>query len=172
MKTLKLLATGLFLILAGTTQAQISINVNIGNPPAWGPAESVGVRFYYMPDIEVYYDVSKSVFFYQSNGVWVHAAVLPASYHYDLYTGYKVMLNDYHGETPYKEFEEHRKHYPKGCGKGHEQKTYGQRPGKGYGDKNHQHTGNGNGDGDGDHDNGNGNGHGHGHGNGHGHGDH
>jgi hypothetical protein len=163
MKTLKLVAAGLLIILSGISQAQISINVNI-TPPSWGPAEASGVRFYYMPDIQVYYDASRSLFFYQSNGVWIHASSLPSSYHFDLYTGYKVMLNDYDGDKPYEHFEDHCKKYPKGYNHGHEQKTYGERPGHGYGDKNHHHDG----DGDGDY----GNGHGHGHGHGHGNGDH
>ena len=33
MKTIKLAIVGLFLIVANTTQAQVSINVNIGTPP-------------------------------------------------------------------------------------------------------------------------------------------
>ena len=161
MKTARLLLAIALFAISASVQAQISIKVTIGNPPAWGPAESVGVRFYYLPDVEAYYDVGTSMFIYRSNGVWVKAASLPASCGtFDLYTGYKVVLKDYKGDSPYDNFEEHKKNYPHGYGKGREQKTYGTRPGNGYGDKNHQHTGSGGGD--------HGNGHGHGHGNGHG----
>ena len=37
MKTLKLIALGIILLVSNSIQAQISVNVNIGSPPAWGP---------------------------------------------------------------------------------------------------------------------------------------
>jgi len=131
MKTLKLFIIGILLTLASGMNAQVSVNVNVGAPPLWGPAGYADVRFYYLPDIEAYYDVPSAMFIFNEGGAWVHRASLPAVYaHYDLYGGYKVVLNDYRGETPYVYFKDHRGKYPKGYHKG-EQKTYGERPGKG-----------------------------------------
>jgi hypothetical protein len=38
MKKFKLLALGIILFIAGSTRAQVSVNVNIGSPPSWGPS--------------------------------------------------------------------------------------------------------------------------------------
>ena len=66
MKTLKLFVFGIMLLFAGSTQGQLSINVHIGTPPAWGPAGYNNVRYYYLPDVEAYYDVPSSMFIYFS----------------------------------------------------------------------------------------------------------
>lgn len=57
MKTLKLIALGLFLFVSSLTQAQVSVRVTFGTPPAWGPAGYSNVQYYYLPDIEAYYDI-------------------------------------------------------------------------------------------------------------------
>jgi hypothetical protein len=126
MKKIKLMISGLLLVLAGITHAQVEVQVSAGVVPPWAPAEAVGVRYYYLPDIEAYYDVNTANYIYFSNGVWVHAGHLPPGYeHYDIYHGYKVVLNDYHGERPYDNFKVHRRDYPKGYNNhGHEQKLY------------------------------------------------
>ena len=37
MKILKLIAVGIILLVSSTTEAQVSVNVNIGRAPSWGP---------------------------------------------------------------------------------------------------------------------------------------
>ena len=37
MKIIKLLTIGLVLLLSSVIKAQVSVNVNIGSPPLWGP---------------------------------------------------------------------------------------------------------------------------------------
>ncbi|KQB43975.1 hypothetical protein RCH33_465 [Flavobacterium daejeonense] len=128
MKTLKLSIAAIVLFIAtSTTQAQVSVNVNIGTPPAWGPVGYANIDYYYLPDIQTYYDIRLSQFIYFNNGRWIHSRYLPGPYrHYDLYRGYKVVLNDYHGRTPYKYFKVHKAKYYKGY-KGKPQKTIGYR---------------------------------------------
>jgi len=127
MKTIKLIAFGLMLMLAGSTQAQLSIRLNIGTPPAWGPAGYDNARYYYLPDVEAYYDVPHAMFIYQSGNRWVHRAYLPERYRdYDLYNGYKVVLNNYRGNAPYAHFREHRMQYTHGY-RGAEQHSIGRR---------------------------------------------
>jgi len=131
MKNLKLITAGILLFLACTMQAQISVNVNIGTPPQWGPVGYSEARYYYLPDVEAYYDVDASRFIYYDGGVWVHRTYLPSRYrNYDLYGGYKVVMSDYHGNRPYTRFRNHKRHYSKGY-RGHSQRTIGQRPGRG-----------------------------------------
>lgn len=165
MKTLKIAIAGLVLLVANATQAQVSINVNIGNPPAWGPAGYAEMEYYYLPDIEAYYDVRASQFIYFAGGRWVRTSRLPRQYsNYDLYGGYKVVLNDYHGRTPYTYFDRHRVKYYKGY-HGAPQRPYRDRPVYGYNDRHDKHYDkhykkHDRHDRDDDHDHGRGNGHG------------
>lgn len=129
MKALKLIVIGMMLFLASTVQAQVSVNVNIGTHPPWAPVGYTEVRYYYLPDVEAYYDVQTSMFIYFGEGVWIHRAYLPAQYRdYDLYYGYKVVMSNYQGNTPYTHFKEHRMKYAKGY-HGSSQKTIGYKPG-------------------------------------------
>jgi len=123
------------LLFAYTGQAQISVNVNLGAPPQWGPAGYNDVQYYYLPDVEAYYDVPSSKFIYYSGGTWVRRASHPSRYRtYDLYNGYKVVITDYRGNSPYAHFKEHKVKYAKGY-KGHAQKSIGDKPGKGNSNK-------------------------------------
>lgn len=143
MKTLKLFVFGILLLFAGSAQGQLSINVHIGTPPAWGPAGYNDVRYYYLPDIEAYYDVPPSMFIYLSGNRWVHRRHLPGRYrNYDLYGGYKVVMNDYRGDCPYYHFREHRMKYGRGY-RGEEQRTIGER--HGYNDYSERNYNRGNG---------------------------
>ena len=124
MKTIKLFIAA-FILFATTSQAQVSVNVNIGAPPAWGPVGYSNIDYYYLPDIECYYDIRLSQFIYFGNGRWIHSRNLPVRYrNYDLYRGYKVVLNDYHGRSPYVYFKNHKAKYYKGY-KGKPQKNIG-----------------------------------------------
>ncbi|MBG9378685.1 hypothetical protein I5907_20805 [Panacibacter sp. DH6] len=84
------------IVYTATASAQVSvrINANIGNQPMWGPAGYDYAQFYYLPDIDMYYDVMARQFVYQNRGQWIYANTLPYNYrNYDLYSGYKVVLN-------------------------------------------------------------------------------
>ncbi len=75
-------------------QVRLNVNVNIGSQPQWGPSGYDYVEYYYLPDIETYYYVPTRQFIYLSGGNWVFATSLPARYRsYNLYTGYKVVVN-------------------------------------------------------------------------------
>lgn len=142
MKTLKLTLIGLILFFSNALRSQVSVNVNIGSPPMWGPVGYTDVRYYYIPDIEAYYDVQTSMFIYFGDGIWIHRAYLPSMYsNYDLYGGYKVVINNYYGNAPYAYFHDHKAKYHKGY-RGGPQKTIGTKPGKGNnkvsGTPNHQ----------------------------------
>ena len=94
-----LLAAGLLVGGFGVTdkaeaQVRVGVNINIGQQPPWRPAGYDYVEYYYLPDIETYYYVPRQQFVYLSNGRWVFSASLPSRYRgYDLYGGYKVVIN-------------------------------------------------------------------------------
>ena len=135
MKILKLFLFTTALFLTTVIHAQVSVNVNVGTPPLWGPVGYSEVQYYYLPDVEAYYDVPSSNFIYLDRGIWVHRTYLPTRYrHYDLYHGYKVVMTDYHGNTPYTHYKEYKYKYAKGY-RGPAQKNIGERP-------NHNNRGN------------------------------
>ena len=174
MKSIKLMITGMMFFLAITTQGQIKVNLDLGRPPNWGPVGYSKAQYYYLPDVQSYYDVPSSRFIYLRNGSWFRSAALPPQYRgYDLYNGYKVVLTDYKGKTPYTYFKNHKVKYYKGY-KGKPQKSIGMRaanPGKGNKKMSYPNGGGKKFDGNGNgHVIGHGNGNGHKNGNGHGNG--
>jgi hypothetical protein len=75
-------------------QVHISLGVNISNQPEWGPVGYDHADYYYVPDIGVYYDIPAHQYVYMDNNVWVRRTYLPERWRgYDLYHGYKVVLN-------------------------------------------------------------------------------
>jgi hypothetical protein len=75
-------------------QVHLSVGVNIGAQPEWGPVGYDHADYYYMPDIGVYYDVPAHQYVYLSNGGWVRRGYLPERYrNYDVYHSYKVVVN-------------------------------------------------------------------------------
>jgi len=76
-------------------QVHVSFGINISNQPDWGPVGYDHADYYYMPDIGVYYDVPAHQYIYLSNNVWVRRSYMPPAYRdYDLYHGYKVVVNE------------------------------------------------------------------------------
>lgn len=158
MKTLKLIAAGIILLVTSSIHAQVSVNVNIGSAPAWGPSGYSNVDYYYLPDVEAYYDIRATQFIYFNGGRWIRSRYLPGQYrNYDLYNGYKVVLNDYHGSRPYSNFKSHKVKYYKGY-HGAPQRAIGARGNnkefKNNGRGNENHGGGNGGHGNGGHGNG------------------
>jgi hypothetical protein len=119
MKLPKILLVALLGIAFSTAQAQVKTTVTF---PDWGVAGSDDARYYYIPDIESYYDIRSGNYVYMNDGKWVRTKTLPATYKdYDLYSGYKVVLTD--DKEPYADFESMRTKYAKGY-VGEPQKTY------------------------------------------------
>jgi hypothetical protein len=112
MKTLKLIAVGIILLVSSTSNAQISISLNIGTAPSYHNSPNLVVDYYYLPDIQSYYDVRACQYVYLERGNWIRSRNLPDYYrYYDIRNGYKVSLNDYHGNQPYRNFDNDRTRY-------------------------------------------------------------
>lgn len=99
MKSLKKLGIAIeFIILLtifnsfgySTLEAQRALYSN----PIWAPAYYPGVRYYYIPDIETFYDLSDQDFVYLDNGQWLFSNELPPVYSgFDLFDAYIIALN-------------------------------------------------------------------------------
>jgi len=182
-----ILLTSVFITKQAQSQVSLGININIGSQPVWGPVGYDYVDYYYLPDIDVYYYVPRHQFIYLSGGRWIFSAYLPVRYRsYDLYSGYKVVVNE---PRPYLHANVYRTRYAPYRGrhdqviirnsnepkyyvvKGHPKYNGHDNGNHGNGGDNGNGRGNGNGGGNGN-GKGNGNGNGGGNGKGHGHGKH
>jgi hypothetical protein len=91
--------------------AQISLNVNIGTQPVWGPVGYDHVDYYYIPDVDMFYNVPSHQYIYEEKGRWVFTKSVPARYrHYDFNRGYKVVVNE---PSPYNHAHEYKIKYAK-----------------------------------------------------------
>jgi hypothetical protein len=142
MKTLKLITLGIVMFFASSSMhSQVSISVNLGLQPSWGPVGYSSVNYYYLPDVQAYYDVRSTQFIYLSGGTWIRSSHLPRQYrNYDLDRGYKVVLNDYHGSRPYTNYRYDRVKYYKGYSR--PQESIGHRGENRGNDRNYENNGN------------------------------
>lgn len=102
---------GFMSFFANSSQAQISVNFNVGSQPLWGPAGYDRANYYYLPDVDTYYSVANRQYIYQNNGKWIFSNSLPPRYSgYNLYNGYKVVMNT---PKPYLSYETDRVKYAK-----------------------------------------------------------
>ncbi len=132
--------------------AQVHFSVNIGVQPEWGPVGYDHAEYYYMPDIDTYYDVPHHQYVYFDNNHWVHAGALPPRYaSFDRYHGYKVVIND---DKPWRHADVYRGRYANYRGR-HDQVVIRDSHDDHY--RNHWHE-------DGGHDGHDGHGHDHDHG--------
>ena len=106
-KSSLLLLLGL-LLESGAAQAQVRVNINVG-APAWGPAVGPGVEYYYIPEIDGYYDLYTQQYVYlDPYGYWVSAPYLPSYYaNYDPRFFHPVVVN-YVGRQPWGYIRDHR----------------------------------------------------------------
>ena len=92
-----------------TAQFRVGISINIATQPAWGPVGYDHVEYYYLPDIDAFYYVPNRQYIYLQRGRWIFSASLPPMYrNYDLYSGYKVVINE---PRPYRNAESYRTRY-------------------------------------------------------------
>ena len=91
--------------------SQVNVQVNLNSQPNWGPSGYKYVEYYYLPDLDMYYNVNKRKYVYQDHGKWIWVTALPAKHKgYNLYSGYKVVLYDKH---PFSHYHQHKVKYAK-----------------------------------------------------------
>jgi len=102
-----------------TAQIPVTIRTNISAQPVWGPVGYNYVEYYYIPGIDAFYSVPTRQYIYQQNGSWMFTPALPARLsNYNLYSGYKVVVND---PEPYRNAATYRVKYAAYKGR-HDQK--------------------------------------------------
>jgi len=106
---------GIVALTSNQSNAQVSLNVNIGTQPAWVPVGYQNVNYYYLPEVQSYYYVPQRQFVYLSGNRWTRSRSLPARYRgYDLHRGRKVVV---YGNSPYRSYNTHRVKYVSNYGR-------------------------------------------------------
>ena len=134
---LAILIGGTNVLVTTPAQAKVNVTFNIGNQPLWGPTGYDYVQYYYLPDINVYYDIANRLFYYQgSKNNWYKATTLPSKYgRYDLYKLYKVVITS--NQKPYYNNVAHIRQYAKYKGVKNQTPIRDARDMKYYENKNH-----------------------------------
>jgi hypothetical protein len=90
--------------------AQFSVSVNVGNTNRCDAPRNE-IAYYYLPEIEAYYDTYDSVYIFYTPRGWMRSRFLPDYCRdYDVVNGYRVAL-DYRGNAPFDYFDNHRARY-------------------------------------------------------------
>jgi hypothetical protein len=132
-----LLAFIAVVFMSSTLDAQFSIRLgfNLDRQPVWGPTGYDHAEYYYLPDIEVYYNIPQRMYYYNERGRWIGRSTLPSRYRgFDLYNSYKVVLNE---RTPYRNHNKYRDQYASYKGRHDQQPIRDARDSKYYVNPNH-----------------------------------
>lgn len=109
-KIIVLVAILLLTVAVSSISAQGKV-VNVSSQPQWGPTGYDYVNYYYLPEIETYYNVPSRKFIYNSGGQWIHSSTLPPAHSaYNLKSGRKVVINE---ANAYKQHKAHKVKYAK-----------------------------------------------------------
>ncbi len=104
--------------MINTANAQVNVQVNIGNQPEWGPTGYDYAQYYYFPDYDFYYDIDRAEYIIFKNKIWSYVKLLTSSYRFDPYNAYKVVVNQ---NNPYMHNKSHRTKYKNFKGQGPKQ---------------------------------------------------
>jgi hypothetical protein len=123
MKKLLIYTLAIFMAFAGlqtqayaTERATASEIVFKKDPPPWAPAHGkrAKVRYYYLPDLEMYYDLVTGRFAYWGGSGWLFSASLPSRFgSYNLHKG-NIVVMDFTGANPWNNHKSYKVKYPKG----------------------------------------------------------
>ncbi len=116
MKKIQMLLIATVLLFTYQANAQFSLNVSLGSRPTYNNHHYYyedNVSYYYLPEIEAYFDNREGVFIFMSTRGWVRSAYLPSHCNdYNIDNGVRIAI-DYHGRSPFDDFHYHKKKYCK-----------------------------------------------------------
>ena len=88
-------AVVLGLFVAQRVEAQVNVNINVGLQPSWGPSGYNYARYYYLPEMDIYYDVGNRHYTYYDGRRWISHRNLPKRYRQvNLHRTHKVVINE------------------------------------------------------------------------------
>jgi hypothetical protein len=118
MKKIALLAGIAFSLLTSvSSQAQVRISFNMGLPVVQQTWYDYDDDYYYMPEVEAYYNVRRGLYIYPDNGGWVTANCLPPRYNgYTYGSGRYIRVRD---RAPFSRNDYYRRQYATNYNGGH-----------------------------------------------------
>lgn len=123
--------------ISNYTHAQVNVSINIGVQPVWGPVGYDYAEYYYIPDIDAYYDVPNRNYVYYDNSRWVTMRSLPPRYQsIDLYSVHKVVIN---APSPWTHHDQYRTQYSRYKGQRGQQVIRNSREEKYWANPEHPH---------------------------------
>ena len=101
----------IFLLICSSAYCQEVKNDSV---KATKEVNNMQFRYYYYPNLQVYYDTLDAVYICKENNVWVKKTQLPTNFRgYSMANGVYVPIKAYLGEDPYQFIEQHKKDFPK-----------------------------------------------------------
>ena len=97
-----------------TVEQPVTTQVVVEQPDWAPPYDNNGnyVNYYYIPDLQMYYDTRAREYVYMNNGNWVFSSYLPPMYsNYNLNDAFVVVL-DYNIHQPWRQHNVYASHYP------------------------------------------------------------
>jgi hypothetical protein len=91
----------------------VSSGTTVVGPPVWAPAHGFRsqMRYYYVPDIRLYYDTFTGAYIWHDGYIWQRSMMVPAMYSgYNFRNAYAFQIN-YRGTTPYRDNYRHHRQY-------------------------------------------------------------
>lgn len=114
MKKFQLILMTTILLFVLKTTAQISVNINLGSRPVYHPQTYYyedNVDYYFLPEIEAYFDNRNGFYIYYSSNRWMRSQYLPQNCgDFNINRCQKIAIL-YHGNAPYGDFVNHRRQY-------------------------------------------------------------
>lgn len=81
--------------------------------PQWGPSYYDGTRYYYLPDIESYYDIYTREFIFLNHAQWIYSPYLPSIYpDFNLNNAFVVVVNS-NINQPWMHHQYYVSHFPR-----------------------------------------------------------
>lgn len=96
-----------FSAFAAFTASSAHAQAGVYAHPAWGPAVPAGTQYYYVPEIDGYYDLAAQRYIVLRNGQWMPVATVqsynPTSFH--------PVVVSYRGRQPWTQYRDHHARY-------------------------------------------------------------
>jgi hypothetical protein len=114
MKKITFLLLGLLLFTTDMVSAQEELEtVYVSAKKADSYTFVDGIRYYYYPNLQAYFDTKEALYIQKQNGVWVKSEKIDQnSRGYSLKNGAYVMIKGYVEDQPYTLIDEHKVAYP------------------------------------------------------------
>jgi len=113
MKTITLIAIGILLFSTQFITAQAKSDTLYNRKENISRSADIACRYYYYPNLQVYFDTKRALYISKQNGVWVTSETIDMNARgYCVKNGAYVMIKGYGGNQPYVLLDQHKIMYP------------------------------------------------------------